>query len=61
MLHWSLTALVVGMLAALLGMVQQSELLTGVGQFCLVVFLVLFILWLFISSGGGGQPPEDHY
>jgi uncharacterized membrane protein YtjA (UPF0391 family) len=51
MLHWSITFLVIGLIAAVLGFTGIAGAATQIAWILFVVFLILFLVSLFIGRG----------
>ena len=51
MLHWSITFLVIGLIAAVLGFTGVAGAATQIAWILFVVFLVLFLVSLFMGRG----------
>ena len=53
MLHWALTFLVLGLIAALLGFTGIAGASIGIAKILFFVFLVMFAVMLLIGATGG--------
>ena len=53
MLHWALTFLVLGLIAALLGFTGIAGASIGIAKILFFVFLVMFAVMLLIGAAGG--------
>jgi uncharacterized membrane protein YtjA (UPF0391 family) len=51
MLHWSITFLVIGLIAAVLGFTGIAGAATQIAWILFVVFLILFLVSLFMGRG----------
>lgn len=55
MLRWSLTFLLFGLIAALLGFTNVAGTAIGIAQVLFYIFAVLFVLTLLVSLFSGGK------
>jgi uncharacterized membrane protein YtjA (UPF0391 family) len=53
MLNWTITFLVIALIAGILGFGVVAGTAAQIAQICFVIFLVLFIVGLFRGSGRG--------